>query len=64
MSIEYGTMAPTALVSVNKTNKKNNKNNRNNNNNHTWKKFLALLAAHGKYSFSSDTFGIIFSQSV
>ena len=30
---------------------------------HTWKKFLALLAAHGEYSFSSDTFGILFSQS-
>ena len=30
---------------------------------HTCKKFLALLAARGEYSFSSDTFGIIFSQS-
>ena len=29
---------------------------------HTWKKFLALLAARGEYSFSYDTFGIIFSQ--
>ena len=29
----------------------------------TWKKFLALLAARGEYSFSSDPFGIIFSQS-
>ena len=30
----------------------------------TWKKFLALLQARGEYSFSSDTFGIIFRQSV
>ena len=29
---------------------------------HTWKKFLALLAARSEHSFSSDTFGIIFSQ--
>ena len=26
------------------------------NTNQTWKKFLALLAARGEYSFSSDTF--------
>ena len=29
----------------------------------TWKKFLALLAARSEHSFSSDTFGIFFSQS-
>ena len=31
--------------------------------NHTCKKFLALLAVRGEYSFSSDTFVIILSQS-